>query len=78
MKVPHKLGGVPKKKMRAKLLQPENALSAIVVTLAGILIPVKPLQPKNAKSPMLVTVLGRVIEPVLPCGHWLRYLWALS
>ena len=27
---------------------------------------------------VLVTVLGRVIEPVLPCGHWLRYLWALS
>ena len=38
-----------------KVLQPENALSAMLVTDAGIVIDDIPLQPANAEPPIEVT-----------------------
>ena len=42
--------------MLVKLVQPENALSSIYVTLSGIAMLVKLVQPKNALSPIYVTL----------------------
>ena len=47
--------------MLVKELQPENALSPILVTLFEIVMFVKELQPSNALSPILVTLSGITI-----------------
>ena len=54
--------------MLVKLLQPENALAPMLVTLEGIVMLLKPAQPENALAPMLVTLEGIVmlIKPVQP------------
>ena len=44
--------------MTANLLQLENVLSPIVVTLLGISMLVRPVQPLNAQSPIVVTLSG--------------------
>jgi hypothetical protein len=46
-------------------LQPENALSPIVVTLSLIVTLVKPLQSLNAQSPMLVTGLQPSVDGIV-------------
>ena len=43
-------------------LQPEKALSPILVTLPGIAIEVSPLHPEKAPPPILVTLLGILID----------------
>ena len=45
-----------------RLLQPEKALSPILVTELGIVTEVRPLQFSKAPSPILVTELGIVTE----------------
>ncbi len=52
----------------SKLLQPQNALSSISVTLNGISTLVKPMQPSKAKLPISVTLDGisTLIKPMQP------------
>ena len=45
-----------------RLLQPEKALSPILVTELGIVTEVRLLQPQKASLPILVTELGIVTE----------------
>ena len=47
--------------MVARLEQPENAPSPMVVTEVGMLMAVRPVQPSNAPSPMVVTELGMLM-----------------
>ena len=44
----------------ASFVQPLNALPPMVVTLLGMVMPVKALHIENAESPMVVTLLGMV------------------
>jgi hypothetical protein len=53
---------------RVRLLQPENALQPILVTLAGIVMLVKPVRSENAQPTILVTPLGMVMLPLIPNG----------
>ncbi len=48
------------------LVQPEKALSGMVVTLAGIVMLVNPVQPEKALRPIEVTLSGIVmlVKPV--------------
>jgi len=55
----------------AKLLQPKNACSQRLVTLSGMVTPVRTVTPANALSPMQVTgkpstVLGMAASPPGP------------
>ena len=62
--------------MLVKLLQPENAKLPILMTPLPRVMLVKLLQPSNALFPILVTLAGRVIEPVMPAGHWIKVVLA--
>ena len=48
--------------MDSKEEQPQNALSPIEVTLAGITIDFKEVQPLNALSPIEVTLSGMTVD----------------
>ena len=62
------LNVVPSTVIVVKLLQPLNAVDAMLVTLLGMEMDSRPLQPLNALALMLVTLLGIVIDfsPVQP------------
>ena len=51
-----------------RAVQPEKALSPIIVTLSGMLTEVRAIQPENAPFPMFVTLLGMqmVLSEVQP------------
>ena len=51
--------------MSDKELQPENALSLILITLSGMTMSDRELQPENALSPMLVTQVGMINDSIL-------------
>lgn len=48
--------------MEVRLLQLENDILPMSVTLSGIVIEVRPVHPSNALSPMRVKPFGSVIE----------------
>ena len=59
---------VPANVTLASLLQPSNALLPIDVTVAGMVMTVRPVQPLNASLPIDVTLAGMVmlVRPVQP------------
>ena len=54
--------------MLVKLMQSENALAPIVVTLSGMMTSVRLEQPRNALSPILIAPSGMVYAPDFPFG----------
>ena len=57
--------------MFVKDLQPEKALSPILVTLSGIVMLVKDVQPSKTHSPMLVTGLPPSFDGMVTAPHGL-------